>query len=325
MPKSVMIERGMGSRAIAQTLANEGIISSPYPFLLQTRLLQRGITLKAGEYAFEPRLSMLQVIEKMHRGDVVVHNMTIPEGWTTREAQEALAREPLLVGAVPAAKEGSILPETYQFERGEERGAVLARMQKAQQTLLSSLWQNRSTNLAIQTPEQALILASIVEKETGRHGERERIAAVFHNRLRQGMMLQADPTVIYAVTKGRYKLERPISKTDLTTPDAYNTYTVAGLPPTPICNPGKAALQATLNPASTNDMYFVADPEGHHQFSNNLEQHNQYVKALRASERTSEAANNPAPIPTKPAVKTAKKKASSKKSTKPSRKKKSKS
>lgn len=284
--KNIVIERGMGTREIARQLKSEQIIRSEYSFLLHSKLLSAGGTIKAGEYHFTPGVKGVDVITQMQRGEVVVHSITIPEGWTVREVIDALNAESQLTGEIDRLPmQGALLPETYHFFRGEERQAVLTRMERAMAEALDKAWQTRASDLPLNTKEEALVLASIVEKETGHSTERDMVAAVFINRLRKGMLLQADPTVIYAATKGEHKLERPIRKSDLARKDPFNTYVSEGLPPTPICNPGLAALNATLHPAATDALYFVADGSGNHRFTKSLRDHNNNVRKLRAIER----------------------------------------
>ena len=241
--------------------------------------------LKAGEYHFMPGLTPAQIITQIARGEIVVHKITIPEGWNSYQVRMAFMAEPLLNGDVPEIAEGSVLPDTMHFTRGEQRSAVLARMQKAQVELLfTKLWPMRDTDLPISTPQEAIALASVVEKETGVASERAMVAGVFTNRLRQGMMLQSDPTVVYGieVMRGGVPMGRPLSKADLATDTPYNSYMRAGLPPTPICHPGKAALEAALHPAATDGLYFVATGTGGHHFAATLAGHEKNVAAYHA-------------------------------------------
>jgi len=215
-------------------------------------------------------------------GKSIEHKVTIAEGLTVAEIYKVLEETPLLEGDLPPPpSEGSLLPETYSYLRGENRATLVERMQKDMDSTLTELWENRAPNIAIDTKEEALILASIVEKETGVASERSHVAAVFHNRLRKGMKLQSDPTVIYAITLGKEKLDRPLSKSDLGTDSPYNTYQVTGLPPGPIANPGRAALEATLKPDDSDDLYFVANGSGGHAFAKTLEEHNKNVAEWR--------------------------------------------
>jgi UPF0755 protein len=241
-------------------------------------------TLKAGECAFSANISTAEILRMMRRGEVVVHRVTIPEGWNVFQVRDALMKEPLLAGELPPIAEGSIFPDTMRFSRGEARSALLARMQRARDTVLAELWKDRAENLPLKTPDEALILASIIEKETGQHDERAKVAGVFINRLRLGMALQTDPTVAYGleVMRGGAPLGRPLMTDDLRRDTVYNTYMRAGLPPTPICNPGRASLLAALHPDATDALYFVATGSGGHVFSATLKEHEQHVAAYRA-------------------------------------------
>lgn len=241
-------------------------------------------SLKAGEYHFVPGLMPAQIIAQIARGDIVVHKVTMPEGWNSYQLRAALMAEPLLTGELGAIPEGSVLPDTMHFTRGETRAAVVERMQKAQAELLAKLWPTRDADLPIRTPQEAVTLASIVEKETGVAGERPMVAGVFTNRLRVGQMLQSDPTVVYGVEakQGGVPMGRPLSKTDLVTDTPYNSYTRVGLPPTPISNPGKAAIEAVLHPATTDALYFVATGTGGHHFAATLAEHEANVRAYHA-------------------------------------------
>jgi UPF0755 protein len=215
--------------------------------------------------------------------------VAVPEGWTSEMATEAVRAEPVLTGTVEAPPEGSILPDSYQVERGEDRAVVVQRMRAARDKLLAGLWASRAPDLPLQTPEQAVTLASVVEKETGIPAERPRIAAVFENRLRTGMKLESDPTVIYGVSNGR-PLGHGLTMKELLTETPYNTYRIAGLPPTPIANPGRAALAAVLNPPKSDELYFVADGTGGHVFASTYAQHAANVAKWRAIEKARAAA-----------------------------------
>ncbi|MET0272167.1 MAG: endolytic transglycosylase MltG [Phenylobacterium sp.] len=281
---TVTLERGSGVTQIAAELARAGVIRSRAVFLTAVRLSGAAKQLKAGEYEFKSGASMAGVLSDIRDGKVVRHLVTVPEGWTSEMAAEAVTRSPVLTGSAVAPPEGALLPDTYQVQRGDDRQAVLQRMQKAQTKLLGELWAARQADLPLQTPEEAVTLASIVEKETGIPAERPRIAAVFVNRLRAGMPLQSDPTVIYGVSKGR-ALGRGLTVSELAKPTPWNTYVIAGLPPTPIANPGKAAMQAVLNPPQTTELYFVADGTGGHVFASTFDDHQRNVAKWRAVER----------------------------------------
>jgi UPF0755 protein len=280
----VILPRGAGVNQIAGVLHKSGAISSGTLFTLVARLTGAAGQLKAGEYEFASGESMARVLADIRAGRVVRRVVTIPEGWTSGMALDALMAQPVLVGNPPEPPEGSLLPDTYQVQRGEDRGEIVARMRAARDKLLAELWAARAPDLPLATPEQAVTLASIVEKETGVPAERPRVAAVFVNRLRAGMALQSDPTVIYAVSKGR-PLGRGLTVSELANPSPYNTYVHTGLPPTPIANPGRAALEAVLNPPRTNELYFVADGTGGHAFAATLEEHAKNVARWRQIER----------------------------------------
>ncbi|RAK50851.1 endolytic transglycosylase MltG [Phenylobacterium deserti] len=290
---TVVLERGSGLAAIAGQLKDAGVIRSQALFVVAAKLTGAASSLKAGEYEVRSAASMGRILADIRAGRVVRHMITVPEGWTSEMAAEAVNAQPVLVGTAVAPPEGSLLPDTYQVQRGDDRSAVIARMRRAQEQLLAQLWPNRQMGLPFTTQQEALTLASIVEKETAVPAERPRIAAVYINRLRQGMPLQSDPTVIYGVSKGR-ALGRGITRSELDTPTPYNTYRVPGLPPTPIANPGRAAIEAVLNPPSTNELYFVASGDGGHAFAATYEQHQRNVARWRAIERQQAAAAAPA-------------------------------
>jgi UPF0755 protein len=232
---------------------------------------------------------MAQVLADVEQGRVVRHFVSVPEGWTSDMAADAVRAEAVLTGTVEAPPEGSILPDSYQVERGEDRAVVMQRMRDAQAKLLAELWASRSPDLPLQTPEQAVTLASLVEKETGLPAERPRIAAVFENRLRAGMKLESDPTTIYGISKGR-PLGRGLTMKEVVTATPYNTYRIPGLPPTPIANPGRAALAAVLNPPKSDELFFVADGTGGHVFASTFAEHQANVAKWRAIERERAAA-----------------------------------
>lgn len=283
-PQTVIIPSHTGAQAVIAQLHEQGLVPPLEAIAIPLFLSGNVPALKAGEYEFEAGMSPASIIAKIAKGEVVIHKVTIPEGWNVREVRAALMNEPLLTGELPEQiAEGSVMPDTIHFSRGETRANVLAKLQKAQSELLEKLWPSRIDNLPITTPQEALILASIVEKETGVVDERPMVAGVFTNRLRQGMMLQSDPTVVYGVEKahGGAPMGRPLSKADLATDTPYNTYTRTGLTPTPICNPGKAAIEAVLSPAATDALYFVATGNGGHNFAATLKEHEANVAAYR--------------------------------------------
>ena len=282
---TIVIPRGVGVSAIGEHLRAENVIRSSLTFRAGVMLYGRGRSLKAGEYSIPPHESLAGVIERLAAGRTVLHSITAPEGWTSEMVMDLVAAEDVLEGEMPATPaEGSLLPETYNVERGETREAVVKQMQNAMSETLNELWAKRADNLPLRTPQQALVLASIVEKETGIASERPRVAAVFINRLRKGMRLESDPTIIYGVSKGR-PLGRGILLSELNKETPYNTYKIYGLPPTPIANPGREALAAVLNPPASNDLYFVADGTGGHAFAATLADHQRNVARWRAIEK----------------------------------------
>ncbi|MGH6967268.1 MAG: endolytic transglycosylase MltG [Phenylobacterium sp.] len=285
---NVTLERGSGVTQIAHALKRAGVIGSSQIFLMAVKLTGATHDLKAGEYEFASHASMGRVLADIRAGKVVRHVVSVPEGWTSDMVVDAVLAQPVLAGAVDAPAEGAILPDTYQVERGEQRNEVIRRMELAQQKLLSELWATRQAGLPFKTPEEAVTLASIVEKETALPSERPRIAAVYLNRLRQGMRLESDPTTIYGISKGR-PLGRGLTMTELVTVTPYNTYRVDGLPPGPIANPGRAALAAVLDPPKTTELFFVANGQGGHVFASTYEEHQRNVSRWRAIERAQAA------------------------------------
>jgi UPF0755 protein len=275
-------------RAIGAELQDAGIVSSAAIFTAAAQLKGAfGNRLKAGEYEFPANASIDQVLSLIISGNVKTYKVTIPEGWTTQMAVARVAENEVLTGDVSAIPvEGAIMPETYVFRRGLTRQKMLDDMQAAQTKMLDELWSKRSVSDTVKTKEQAVTLASIVEKETAIPEERPLIASVFHNRLKQGMRLQSDPTIIYGLVGGKGKLDRGLTKDDLASDTAYNTYKIDGLPPGPIANPGRASLEAVLNPPDTGYLYFVADGSGGHAFAKTLEEHNANVAKWRAIEST---------------------------------------
>lgn len=280
--KTVIIARGSGVNGIAETLYREGVIDNPAVFKIAARLTGEQGRFKAGEYEFPAGISMRAAMMKIVSGDVMLRRITIPEGWTSWQIVQELNAAPHLTGTVTAIPaEGSLLPDTYLHNSETDRAGLIAEMEKAMTDTLQTLWPQREDSLPFSTMEEAVILASIVEKETGIAAERPRIAGVFINRLRAGMPLQTDPTVIYALTKGEIKadgmgpLGRRLLKKDLLETDSpYNTYKYPGLPPGPIANPGREAIEAVLHPEDHNFFYFVADGTGGHIFAATLAEHN---------------------------------------------------
>ena len=281
----VNIPRGSGINDIADVLVSEGVIDRPWVFVGGVFVLKAREDLKAGEYQFKAHASVRDVVATIVEGRVVTHQFTIPEGLTSEQIVARLLDDPVLVGNIKEVpREGSLLPDTYNFTRGVTREQMIQRMQQAQQRLLKEIWDRHSPDLPIKTPDQLVVLASLVEKETGKPEERTRVAAVFVNRLRQKMKLQSDPTIIYGLVGGKGTLGRPIMKSEIDQPTAYNTYQIEGLPPGPIANPGRASLEAAANPARTRELYFVADGTGGHAFAETYEQHQRNVARLRAME-----------------------------------------
>ncbi|MEL6747524.1 MAG: endolytic transglycosylase MltG [Pseudomonadota bacterium] len=283
---AVVIPKGDGLQEIADRLVRERVLDAPWLFTLGVLRFQAQTKLRAGEYQFPAGASVRNVLDTLVEGKTIQHKVTVPEGRTSYEVVEILNRHPLLTGQIQTIPpEGSLLPNTYTFDRGTPRTEVLRRMERAQERLIAKLWETRQPNLPVKTIEDAIKLASIVEKETGQNDERERVAAVFVNRLRRNMRLQSDPTIIYGITLGRGKLGRPIRRSDIRRKDDFNTYQIPGLPKTPICNPGGEAIAAVLNPAQTDELYFVADGTGGHVFARTLDEHNANVRNWRQIER----------------------------------------
>lgn len=283
---TVVVPRGAGLASIARQLDDSGVIDHPFLFMTAAKVTGADRDLKAGEFAFAAGTSMRSVIDLLRSGRTVVRRLTVPEGLTSAQVVALLEAEPSLSGDITQPPpEGSLLPETYHFALGDSRADLIARMQAAMTTALDELWSKKAETLPFETPEQALVLASIVEKETSIPEERARVAGVFVNRLDIGMRLQSDPTVVYAVTEGSGSLGRPLTRKDLQFESPFNTYVVAGLPPTPIANPGRAAIEAVLNPERHEYFYFVADGTGGHAFAKSLEDHNTNVRRWRQVQR----------------------------------------
>jgi UPF0755 protein len=293
----VIIPRGYGMRDIAELLVKEGVIDHPWTFVAGVVVLKAREGLKSGEYQFVKHASLQDVVDTITEGKVVQHPFTVPEGHTSEQIVARLMENPVLSGNIKEIpREGTLLPETYKFVRGTPREQVIQRMQQAQARALKEIWDRRTPDLPVASPEQLVVLASIIEKETARADERTRVAAVFVNRLRRKMRLQSDPTIIYGLVGGKGSLGHPITKPERDQPTAYNTYTIEGLPPGPIANPGRASLEAAANPARTRELYFVADGTGGHTFSDSFDQHQKAVAKLRAIEQQ----QNPQPEAAKP-------------------------
>ena len=286
--KTIVIDEGASLSAISATLESQGIVSSDFIFTQGVKATRNTGALKAGEYAFKPGMSMREVMNTIVSGKGIIHKVTIPEGLTSIQALQRIAEHPVLEGEMPqdVPEEGSLLPDTYPFQRGTTRQEIIDQMKRQQTRYLAEIWERRIDGLPIKTPEELVVLASIVEKETAKADERSRVASVFINRLNKGMRLQSDPTIIYGLFGGQGKPKgRPIFQSDLDQQTPYNTYMIDGLPPTPIANPGRAAMEAVANPSRTEDLYFVADGSGGHVFAKTLEEHNQNVARWRAIEK----------------------------------------
>ena len=285
---TIVLKRGVDVEGAARILRRDGVIDSPTVFVFAARFTGADREIRAGEYAFEPGISIAFVLAKLTRGETLVRKVTIPEGLTTLQVRDLIQSTEALSGAVPGPiGEGLLLPETYHYSRDDTRAGLIARMRDAMTKTLMDLWAGRDSDLPLGTPGEALILASIVEKETSRADERAHIAGVFVNRLRRGMRLQSDPTVAYGLSGGR-PLGRALTKADLADLNFYNTYQHAGLPPSPIANPGRASVEAVMHPMRTDDLYFVADGSGGHAFASTLEAHNRNVHRWRALQKSTD-------------------------------------
>lgn len=283
--KVVLLEPGSSVAAIGQLLEDEQVIRHAGLFSAAVRWRRVQSDLKAGEYRFAPGVNVVEVIDILVDGNSMLHFLTVPEGRTTKQIVEIIRNDQVLQGEIMMEpREGALLPETYGFSRGENRDALIKRMADAQKAAIDELWETRAVDLPIANKREAIILASIVEKETGIASERDRVAAVFINRLRKGMRLESDPTIIYGLTEGE-PLGRGLRQSEIRSDTPYNTYVIRGLPPTPICNPGHASIAAVLNPADTDDLFFVADGSGGHAFAKTLKDHNANVRKWRRIER----------------------------------------
>lgn len=286
--RTVTIADGSSLTAIANKLESAGVINNNLVFRLGVRASKSAGALKPGEYAFKPKMSMYEVMETIRSGKGVVYKVSIPEGLTSYQIFERIAQNEILVGDMPTVlpAEGSLMPDTYPFQRGTERKEILDLMKRSQMHFLQEVWDRRIDGLPVKTPRELVILASIVEKETGKAAERPHVASVFINRLNKGMRLQSDPTIIYGIFGGQGKpKDRPIYKSDIEKPTPYNTYTIDALPPGPIANPGRASLEAVANPSRTQDLFFVANGDGGHIFAKTLKEHNANVKRWRDIEK----------------------------------------
>jgi UPF0755 protein len=279
-----VIPAGSSLSAVAEKLEAEGLITSADGFLLRARLLGSSDPIQAGEFRLTPGMDQGEILTAFQSGDVIRHFVTIPEGMPSILVHERLMATELLTGEIDVPPEGSILPDTYDFERGSSRAALVERMQAAMDLALAEEWAKRSPRAAVQTMREALTLASIVEKETGKPSERRMVAGLYSNRVRTGMLLQADPTIIYPITKGK-PLGRRIRQSEIAAVNGYNTYTRVGLPEGPITNPGRASIAAVLNPADTSALFMVADGTGGHEFADTLAEHNANVEKWYALRR----------------------------------------
>lgn len=271
--KTIIVEQGASVGDVAVRLSAQGLIrAGPATYRRLARFLGSGEPIQAGEFQIPAGASGAAILDILQHGRPVQRLVTVPEGMPSVLVHERLMAAPFLTGAVAVPEEGSVLPNSYAYRRGETRAALLSRMQQAMRDELARLWARRSPSTAVTSPQEAVTLASIVEKETSKPSERRMVAGVYSNRLRQGMKLDADPTIIYPITRGR-PLGRPIRRSEIDAVNGYNTYTRVGLPVGPIANPGRESIAAVLNPAQTQALYFVADGTGGHIFANSLEEH----------------------------------------------------
>lgn len=284
--RTFTVPRGASLARMADALEAEGVIGSAKLFRLNARYRDQETGLRYGEYAIPAQASMTQVLSILTSGRVIQYPVTVAEGLTSWEVVELLRRVEALDGEIDEVPpEGSLAPDTYAVQRGDTRAEVLARMRALQERRIADAWAARSPDNPLRSPEELVIMASIIEKETAVADERNRVSAVFHNRLRRGMRLQSDPTIIYGITEGQGSLGRALTRRDIDTRTDWNTYTIDGLPRTPIANPGGEALVAAALPDQTDELYFVADGTGGHAFARTLEEHNRNVAAWRAIER----------------------------------------
>ncbi|QYU69308.1 endolytic transglycosylase MltG [Leptolyngbya sp. 15MV] len=281
---SFIVPSGSSLTSVARKLEAEGLVSSADAFLLRAKLLGSSTPIQAGEFLLTPGMSQGAILSAFQSGDVIRRFVTIPEGMPSILVHERLMAEEHLTGDIPVPEEGSVLPDTYDFERGEARTAVLARMQAAMQNYLAEAWPKRGPDIAVDNVRDAVILASIVEKETGVERERRMVAGLYSNRVKRGMFLQADPTIIYPITRGK-PLGRRIRQSEIAAINDYNTYSMAGLPRGPITNPGRESIAAVLNPAETDALYMVADGSGGHEFNSEYAAHQRAVDKWYALRR----------------------------------------
>lgn len=277
---NVVVPKGASLKTVAEELSRAGVIDKPWLFRIMARINGLAKHLKAGEYQFMPGISLQAAMDKIARGEVFFRRITIPEGLTSGQIMYLIANYPDLEGEIDLdVKEGELLPETYSFELGASRNSIILQARAAMQKALEEVWASRDSSLPLKDVNELLTLASIIEKETGVPEERPLVASVFLNRLKKGMRLQTDPTVIYAITEGETSFGRSLKRADLKIDSSYNTYMNYGLPPGPICNPGREALMAAARPQQSDYLYFVADGKGGHRFARSLNEHNRNVKA----------------------------------------------
>jgi UPF0755 protein len=291
--KTILIEKGLGIEKISEKLSAENVIEHPLLFTFILRVVNRYQPIKAGEYDFLPANSPNQVIEILTSGKSVIHKLVIPEGTNSYEIIQKIKNEPLLEGEIQIEyKDGELLPDTYYFTYGDKKQYLLNKMNSAMIKAIDELWDKKSANVAFTSKQEAVTLASIIEKETRLSNERSRVSSVYNNRLKINMKLQADPTVIYAITEGKYELNRPLTYNDLKFDSPHNTYLYEGLPPSPITNPGRDSIEAALNPLITNEIYFVANGNGGHEFSDSIKGHLKNVADYRKKNKKDEKAKS---------------------------------
>ena len=281
---SVVIKPGSSITSVAQKLEKSGVVKSASAFVNRAKVFGASSTIKAGEFVIPAKASNSDILSILTSGKTVQRMVTIPEGMPSIMVYERIMANDRLSGSISIPAEGSVLPDSYAFDKNEPRADVLQRMQDAMTKTMAELWPERSADTAVKTPLEALTLASIVEKETALKSELRIVAGVYSNRLRTGMRLQADPTIIYPITKGK-PLSRRIRRSEITDVNDYNTYAMAGLPRGPIANPSRAAIAAVLNPQKTSALYFVADGKGGHVFADTLQEHNANVAKWYALRR----------------------------------------
>jgi UPF0755 protein len=281
---TIIIKPGSSLPLAAKSLEKGGVVKSADAFVTRAKILGGMSSIKAGEFLIPAGASNADIMSILQGGKAVQRMVTIPEGMPSIQVHERLMANDTLTGEIPVPAEGSILPDSYAFEKGESRADVLKRMQAAMSQAIAELWPQRSKNTVVKTPQEAVALASIVEKETSKKSELREVAGVYSNRLTKGMMLQADPTIIYPITRGK-PLGRRIRQSEIQAVNDYNTYSMTGLPKGPIANPSRAAIEAVLNPASTSALFFVADGSGGHVFADTLEEHNKNVEKWYAIRR----------------------------------------